>query len=171
MTFPEACAAKGWGSAQVEHFALGWDGRRIVIPVRDAKGEVVASLRYLHGAKPKLIASKGERHLFPAPESLRKDVPVWVVEGEPDAISAHALGLQAVAVPGSQAWRDEWAARFAGWCKVVVCFDADEPGRSAAPGVARSLSPHAADVRLLDLAPERWDGYDMADYLLEAQAA
>lgn len=54
---------------------------------------------------------------------------VYVVEGEPDRVTATQLGLPAVAVPGAKAWRLDWAQRLAaGRSRVVVIADCDTPG-------------------------------------------
>ena len=59
-----------------------------------------------------MIAAKGHRRsLFPAPETLAGEGPLFLVEGEPDAISAAELGIDAVAVPGVQGWRCEYVTQ------------------------------------------------------------
>jgi hypothetical protein len=113
------------------------------------------------------------RELFPPPEAIAEgeleDV-LWLVEGEPDAVRMWSLGLAAVAVPGAQNWRDTWAPRFAGrGCRVVVCFDCDEAGRANAPRASRALLAAGVDARVLDLSPNRDDGYDLSDFLSEAR--
>jgi archaellum biogenesis ATPase FlaH/biotin operon repressor len=107
--------------------------------------------------------------LWPDPATVEGNV-LLVVEGEPDAVTGATLGLPAVAVPGAGKWRPEWAARLAqGRERVVVIPDADEPGRTAAQRVAAAVAEHCCDVRVLDLAPERDDGYDLSDYASLAQ--
>jgi DNA primase len=76
------------------------------------------------------------------------------VEGEPDAITGHELGLTAFGTPGTNGWRTSWAQRFRGRV-CVVCFDCDGPGRTAAQKVAGSLIEEAREVRVVDLDPER----------------
>ena len=47
-------------------------------------------------------------------------------------------------------------------------MDADPPGREAAVRIAGDLERHdAADVRIIELAPARDDGYDLSDWLRE----
>ncbi len=55
--------------------------------------DVVRSVRALRGQP---------RELFPAPEIVPVDDVLVLVEGEPDAVTATALGLRAVGVPGNQ---------------------------------------------------------------------
>jgi DNA primase len=87
------------------------------------------------------------------------------VEGEPDAVTGHELGLTAFGTPGTNGWRTSWAQRFRGRV-CVVCFDCDQPGRTAARKVAGSLIEEAREVRVVDLAPERDDGFDLSDFVL-----
>ncbi|HEV2771638.1 MAG TPA: DUF3631 domain-containing protein [Thermoleophilaceae bacterium] len=165
---------RGWTADAVRALGLGLDGARVVFPVRDADGALVNLLRHLPDPKgrnggPKLLAESGcRRDLFPAPETLEGD-ETWLVEGEPDAVAAHSLGLAAVAVPGANGWRPEWAERFAGR-RVVVLLDCDHGSREAAGQFARDLLEHAAEVCVLDLDPTRDDGHDLGDELREAAA-
>lgn len=98
---------RGWSRRTLEHFGLGFDGQRIVIPIRDAEGRVATMLRYKPGRRAtgetKMLAPAGHaRELFPAPETVEGET-LWLVEGEPDAIAAHELGVPAVAIPGATA--------------------------------------------------------------------
>ena len=159
---------RGWTQPTLERLDIGFDGQRIVLPVFDDQGHLVNVLRYLPGKRAegvrKLLAARGRpRDLFPSPEQYDK-AEMWLVEGEPDAIAAHELGLVGFAVPGSNGWRTTWAQRFRGRT-VVVCFDCDKPGRDAALKVANSLVEEAREVRVVDLAPERDDGYDLSDFV------
>ena len=75
---------------------------------------------------------------------------VYVTEGESDAIALIAAGIEAdanavaVASPGTSFSR-EWAELFQGK-RVVLCFDTDEPGRTATTTVAAILKGHAAEI-------------------------
>jgi hypothetical protein len=48
---------------------------------------------------------------------------------------------------------------------VTVVMDCDRPGRKAAARIAEDLSRSCAHPRIVDLAPERDDGYDLSDWL------
>jgi Protein of unknown function (DUF3631)/Toprim-like len=167
---------RGWTPEALERLGVGTDGERVTLPYRDADGELVGLGRYQpdpdqRDGDPKLKADPGSRReLFPAPESVETDGWLWLVEGEPDCIRAHSLGLAAVAVPGVGSWRSEYAQRFAGR-RVVVCFDCDEAGRKAAQRIAAELAPVAEDVRILDLDPARDDGFDLSDFATSAKTA
>ena len=129
-----------WSRATLLELGCGWDRGRVIIPIRDADGELRGVLRYApsHDRAPKVLAARGTRlGLIPHPctESSR-----WVVlvEGPPDMISARSRGLPAVAVPGDDAWEAEWARLFAGR-HVSVVFDCDRAGREAAARIAADL--------------------------------
>jgi Toprim-like len=161
---------RGWSGQAIEELELGLEGSRIVFPIRDAHGLLVGVARYApgpgRGDAPKMLADQGsKRELFPAPETVSEGEGfLFLVEGEPDAVAAHSLGLAAVALPGAAGWQREWRKRFAER-KVVLVFDADEAGRKAARQVAGDLAPVAAEVRVLELEASRSDGYDLSDFL------
>lgn len=160
---------RGWSSGTLAALGVGFDGQRIVLPIRDQEGTLVNALRYkpasLKPNEPKMLSLRGRpRDLFPPPEN--HDGDVWLVEGEPDAITGITLGLPVSGVPGSNGWRGEWSTRFKDR-RVVVCFDCDGPGRNAAGKVALALAPVAKDVRVLDLDGDRMDGFDLTAFVLE----
>lgn len=155
---------KGWTASALTRCSLGWDGERVIFPIRDHKLNRAGVVRYLPGGDPKSRALPGsKRLLFPAPEVVGRRRPLFVVEGEPDAVSVWSCGHQAVAVPGTGSWRQDWAMRFLGR-QVIVLADCDSQGRELAERVARDI-PKA---KMVDLEPGRSDGYDVGDMLLEA---
>jgi hypothetical protein len=170
---------RGWTPEAIERLGVGFDGERVTFPVRAETGEFVGHVRYqpnperLNG-RPKMLADPGTtRELFPPPEDVADDEAaglVFLVEGEPDALRLWSLGLVAIAVPGAQNWSPNWAPRFSGrhW-RVVVVFDCDQAGRSNALRAARDLTAAGIDARILDIAVERDDGYDLTDLLASAR--
>jgi DNA primase len=169
---------RGWPAATLTDVTLGigYDARaqRITFPHYANGGELlVGHRRYLPGGKPKMLGEKGlPLDLYPPPETLANADELWILEGEPDVVSAHALGLwPACGVPGASAWNAGWVRRFRPYRKAVVCFDCDEPGRRAAERVGSDLAAAGIEVEIKDLAPGRTDGYDLGDLLLEAVAA
>jgi hypothetical protein len=162
-------ARKGWSEATLSKLGVAWDpGRkRFAIPVRNGEGRLVGMVRYQPGGDPKMRADSGtERTLFPAPESLEGD-EVWIVEGEPDALSAHEMDLPAVGIPGVESWKPEWAQRFTRFSRAIVCGDCDQKGRDMARRVAADLAVAGIEACVLDIAPEREDHYDIGDLLVE----
>ena len=102
---------------------------------------------------------------------------VLVVEGEKDADALHDRGFCATTNAGgcSWTWSPEFVEHFRGAKCVVVIPDCDEgdptngtrKGREAARDRATLLRTVVDDVRIMDLAPERHDGYDVSDFFAE----
>ncbi len=159
---------RGWKGAAVRQLQLGLDRDHITIPVRHHGGELVALLRYRPNSEPgqdKIRAVAGSRRaLFPHPADERSR-HLFLVEGEPDAIAARSHGLPAIAVPGVEGWRAQWAPLFTGRA-VTVVLDADRQGRACARQIADDLAMHATAIEVVDLAPDRADGYDLTDWLM-----
>jgi hypothetical protein len=163
--FDEPATGKGWTSDTLRRAGATANGNGRV---------TLGTVDYLPGAsngqRKTLAAAGSRRDLWPDPADVDGDV-VHVVEGEPDRVSAVQLGLPAVAVPGTGKWDPEWARRLAaGRRRVVVITDSDKKGREAAQKWAAAVADRCPDVRILDLAPERDDGYDLSDYAAEAQS-
>jgi CHC2 zinc finger/Toprim-like len=77
---------------------------------------------------------------------------VFLTEGETDAISLLDCGLEkepgigVIAVPGSKAFKQQWAEYFTGK-HVVICFDDDAAGVQGARRILQMLTPVVATVR------------------------
>lgn len=169
---------RGWTEPTIERLELSFDAAsgRVGFPIRDQTLDELGTLYYLpdpdgRNGRRKLEQPSGvPRQLFPPPESLPQElVQVLLLEGEPDVVAAQSGGFAAVGVPGTAGWKDEYAARFAGrrWT-VYVVFDCDGPGRAAAVRAAEALVRVGVDARVVDLDPNRDDGYDLTDYLIDA---
>ncbi len=159
-----------WSEQAIESLQVGLDRGRIIFPVRDQHDRLTEIVRYAppwsRADAPKVLTAPGSRHgLFPAPERL-PDGAVFLLEGQPDALTAASRGYIATAITGVHGWREDWAPRFAGRL-VMVCLDCDVEGRHAARRVFEDLRGAGVDAVALDLAPERDDGYDLTDFLLE----
>lgn len=128
-----------------------WAGECLVLPFYDADAEIV-SLRFrriFDDASPKVLGLRstptGLHRLqlpFGAPEHVQLaqhgDVPLYVVEGELDALSLWCIGRRAVAAPGANNWPDNWCKSWTDVPAVVVLADGDEAGTRLARGVAHS---------------------------------
>jgi Toprim-like len=161
--FDERATGKNWNRSTLRKVGARANGDGRV---------TLGSVRYMPGASNgqiKALAVKGStRDLWPDPATITGPV-IYVVEGEPDAVTAAHIGLPAVGVPGAAKWRPEWGERIAaGRARVVVITDADEPGRNAAQKWAAAIAEHCQDVRVLDLGPGRSDGYDLGDFATDA---
>lgn len=165
------CELRGWTPEALTKLGVGYDPSvgRVVFPSRDAHGVLVGFSRYQpnkekRGNQPKNIA-EGPRELFPPPEELPTPF-VWLVEGEPDVVAMTSLGYPTVGIPGVAKFPDHWVQRFAKFDCVKILFDCDEQGREAAHARSAQLAD-VAEVQVLDIDPERTDGYDVNDLLLD----
>ena len=102
-------------------------------------------------AKPRFVWLVGKATAPWRAEWIRPEVQtVYLTEGESDCLALIAAGLEAdgtavcVASPGTS-FSPAWAELFTGK-RVVLCFDSDPPGQSAAAKVAGMLAGHAASV-------------------------
>lgn len=160
---------KLWTAPTLKRLGVGMDAAsRYVFTITNEAGEYAGAVRYADdGRDPKVRADAGTtRDLWPRPE----DVPgafVVVVEGEPDAVSLAELGFPVVALPGAGKWSDEWPERIAhGRDGVYFVTDCDKTGRARMTRAAELAAP-IADAFVIDMAPERDDGYDMGDVLVD----
>ena len=168
-------ALRGWSPEALRSLSIGYEGQRVTLPVRDGAGTVVGVLKYQpdparRADAPKMLTSKGTpREMFPRPEDVPGAV-LYLAEGEPDAVTLRSLGLAGVGLPGAGKRDPSWWPRLGRQRdRVVIIADSDDRGRQLAADAARAISPHCHDVRVVDLAPERSDGYDLTALLLEAR--
>ena len=164
---------RAWSMSTVRAFELGIDGNRITIPVRNERRQLVGLLRYRpwdsRRGGPKMLAAPGSRRqLLPHP-STEPARQLLLVEGEPDMLAARSHGLPAIALPGVESWKPDWAASFENR-RVDIVMDADRAGRATADQIARDLAL-IAEARIIEIAPRRADGYDLTDWLVEQYRA
>lgn len=134
----------------------------------------VGQVRYLAGADDgeiKILADRGsKRGLVPDPSTVAGP-ELWVVEGEGDLLSAATIELPAVSLPGAIKPRGEWAAQIAARReRVVLICDSDRTGREAADSWAGAIAEHCADVRVVDLHPDRDNKGDLSTFLADAHS-
>jgi hypothetical protein len=157
---------RAWRYDTMRELQLGFHRGRITIPIRGGRGQLRGLLRYRRGGDPKMLAVEGTRlGLIPHP-ARQFSRSVLLVEGPPDMIAARSHGLPAIAIPGDHSWRAEWARLLAAR-QVTVVMDADGPGRDLAERIAADLRDVVDELLAVDLAPDRTDGYDLTDWLLE----
>ena len=159
---------RAWGTRVIHELEIGFDGARITIPIRDPHNNLRGVLRYdpFGHRDPKMLAAAGTRlGLIPHP-ARETSGRIILVEGPPDMVAARSSGLPAIAIPGTTAWRPSWAQLLTGR-HVTVVMDCDAPGRRAADEIAKSLQAATIPTDVIDLWPDRDDGYDLTDRILE----
>ena len=134
---------------------------RIIFPIIDTIGNVVAfGGRVMDDSKPKYLntsdtpAFKKSKHLF-ALNFARAHCSEQMIlcEGYMDVISLHAAGFEnAVATLGTAITSDQ-ARIFAKYTKkVIITYDSDNAGQTAADKAMRLLAEVGVDVRILRLS-------------------
>jgi hypothetical protein len=170
----ELLRSRGWDRETLAELKVGFHSGRITIPIRNPEGELINLLRHLAIRKPgtpgndrKSIALTGHpRALLFGPNALESDGLLFLLEGEADTITAAALGLSAVGIPGANGWRKSFAEQLANR-RIVIVPDCDEPGRGLAERASSDLIAAGCSVRVLDLGsqgPAPFEGFDLADY-------
>lgn len=159
------------------HLELGYIDGKYLIPVRNLDGKLTDIRQYQLGQKSKSTAGCAVG-LFGAQflaESARKEEPVYVCEGEWDAIAFEWLRLKAgkpgivVGVPGANTFKPEWAA----WLRdrdVFALYDNDDAGRAGHRKLCQNV-----DRVVRSLHVHRWpegsgEGRDVRDLVAEALA-
>lgn len=151
----------------LQQFKIGWNGKRIIIPVYDVDDQLVNVRQYLMNARDdqqKMInwRGHGKARLFAA-KILPKVERVILCEGEWDAIITMQHGFPAVCgTGGAKTFSPEWAKAFAGK-KVYIIYDCDDDGRAGAAKAAQYIHPVAAEVFVISLPLDK-KGADLSDY-------
>ncbi len=94
-----------------------------------------------------------------------------VCEGPLDALVVCSKDHGAVAAPSASTWREDFAVAIEKLApaRVSVVGDCDQAGRAFAQRAARSLAEKGLAVEIIDLDPDRDDGYDVGDHLREGR--
>lgn len=153
---------------------------RLIFPVIDRSGQLVNLRKY-----SKEAANQGKKVTneqgFGSPARLMGihliddmgDKPVLIVAGEKDwAVARNALGDKYVVLTStggeSSKWNPEWTEILKGR-DVVICYDADEPGRKGEERVGRALQGAAKTTKAVEWPADFCEKYpkgDFADYAL-----
>ena len=132
-----------------------WDGTAWAKGKPKLNGKVAPKIPYLL------------QRLIAAPLSAM----TYFVEGEQNVDDLAKLGF--VATTASEGASAKWDPALTPYCKdrhVVILPDADKPGRAHALKVAGAINDVAASLRILDLFPDRQDGSDVSDWLVDDTA-
>ncbi len=156
---------RGIPATMIEDKLLGWTGKRITIPIFDAKREVI-SFRYAKGPQdatdgPKMLSDLGaDVELYGWETLAKKPRRVVISEGEFDRLVLEAKGFPAVtSTGGASAFLEEWVPAFKDVESVYICFDRDAAGEAGARKV-KSLIPRAHIVTLPEEVGEKGDVTD-----------
>ncbi len=140
---------------------------RLVIPIRDIKGNVIAfGGRSLDGSHPKYVNSPESEvfkkrstlfGLFEAKDYIREKDEVIVVEGYFDLLSLWQEGIRNCVAPLGTALTEDHAHILSKLAKsVILLYDGDEAGRKGIKSVAPYLIQYGMQVKIA-LLPEGED--------------
>ena len=157
---------------------------RLIFPIHDLRGRIVGfGGRILPELEKKMVdLGRGVAKYLNSPETIlfqkRKNLYgadlarpsartlgwVAVVEGYTDVIAAHQVGLTNVVGTLGTALRDEHVTSLRRLAdRVVLVFDGDDAGQTAADRSLEFFLGHEVDLRVLTLP----DGLDPCDFLLQ----
>ena len=91
---------------------------------------------------------------------LEQSSTIYLTEGESDAITILDCGVEqephtaVLGIPGANAFKRGWAARFTGKT-VITCFDNDDPGIEMGKRIHPLLKPVAASLRMHTLKGDK----------------
>lgn len=165
----------------IEEWGLGFNGNRVMFPLRDPRGQVVAFTgRVLDDSKPKyknsqnsLIYQKAEMvyGLDKAAPEITKTGHVVITEGQFDVIRCWQEGVRnMICVSGSSLTKAMIAKLVKSYKvkRITLCFDGDLGGEKAAERAVAELQDSALrgelDLRILTL-PEGSDPADLAEMM------
>ena len=158
--------ARGITDEIIDRFRLGYDGKRITIPITNQQGEIAfikrASDPNAPDSEPKMLFPKGATtELFGWEHLNRPPRRLIVCEGEFDRLVLESHGFPAVTgTAGASSFRLSWAKALSKVPEVLTSFDRDKAGRAGAERVAR-LVRHA---KIINLPEEVGAGGDVTDY-------
>lgn len=165
--------ARGIDNELIKYYKLGFDGKRITIPIRNERGDFVNVRKYLPGApgpdKMKNMRGRGSARLFP--EEQMKYETVMLCGGEMKAILAarelnkHNCGA-VCATQGERVLPPELLKRFTNKT-AIVCFDVDGAGIKASDDNCRAFKTIAAEIFnvVLPLDLNKYPKGDINDYI------
>ena len=149
------------GKSQKTGRAYDYYRNRVIFPIIDTTGNIIAfGGRVMDDSKPKYLntsdtpAFKKSKHLFALNFAKNHSSEQMILcEGYMDVIALHAAGFEnAVATLGT-AITSEQARVFAKYTKkVIITYDSDSAGQTAADKAMRLLGEVGLDVRVLKLS-------------------
>lgn len=167
--FPEKVAQwfslRGIPQDTLKRFNIWWNGREIVIPIKDEKGKTLFN-KYRRSPEstegPKYRNETGSHVTIFNPNALDSKT-VILCEGEADVLRLETLGYPAISsTGGSQSFKKDWV-HLLNNKELYICYDADDAGIKGAIKTAWLLFNNIP-VKLIAF-PEYFSGKDITDYL------
>lgn len=153
----------------IDRQLLGWNGKRITIPVFGRSGGDVLGFRYAKSSddvsrSPEITSDAGGKPELYGWETLaRMPHRVVICEGELDRLVLEARGFPAVtSTAGPDTFLEEWAQFFAPIRHVFVCFNRTVASDAAAKKVQLVL----AQARIAKLPADAGEGGTVTDFFV-----
>lgn len=163
---------RGITKSIIKERKLGFDKKRIIIPIFDEYGNCVNLRKYLPGApsaqKMKGVARCNQARLYPIDQL--KYSTIVLCGGEMKAlIAAHYLNQHDIGAITATAGEGNWKSELTPYLKdkkVYVCFDIDEGGRKGAERICQLLYNTVSSIHAvrLPLDEEDYPNGDLNDY-------
>lgn len=137
----------------LEKYKIAEDGDFIVFPfLRDGELIMAKVREAVDGAKPKPTEAGCEKILFGWQAIDPNSRDLVITEGEIDALSAAAYGLNAVSVPfgggdgNKQDWIESEYDSLLAYENIYLCMDMDEAGEKAVGEISKRLGRHRCRI-------------------------
>jgi DNA primase len=160
---------RGIPATVIDRQLLGWDGKRITIPVFSRTQGEVLGFRYANppalflGAPEMESDGKLGPELYGWETLARQPHRVVICEGELDRLVLEARGFPAVtSTAGAGTFLKEWAQYFADIRHVFICFNRSAVSDAAAKKV-QAILPQA---RIAKLPADTGDGGTVTDFFV-----
>jgi DNA primase len=160
--------ARGIPDPMIDRHLLGWNGKRITIPITDRQGQTtffkLAKDPEDSSDNPKMLTTPGAHcELYGWERVLARPERIIICEGEFDRLVLEAQGYAAVtSTGGASSFLSAWADALREIPSIFICYDNDIPGQDGAVRIAEFL-PHA---RLVHLPFDVGVGGDVTDYFV-----
>lgn len=175
----------------IKKYKLGWDGERVVIPIKDRTGNWTDARRYSARGEPKILpwktfdneewASKlgvelEEQNNGKRPKNFGDASPslypidqlehsqLVMAEGEMDGLVLISQGVKGITnTGGAGAWKDDWNYFFKDK-KIIFALDNDDTGYKATRQRAQSIKG-ASSLKMVEWPDDFPDKHDVTDWL------
>lgn len=151
---------RGINEETLRKFGIWWNGKEIVIPIKDEKGKTIFNK---YRRDPSSIEGPKYRNETGSHAAIFNYNPeaktIIITESELDAVLLSSLGYNACSsTNGASSFPKEWVALFENKT-VYICYDTDKAGVKGAVKIA-SMFP----CKMISF-PEYWQGKDVTEYL------
>lgn len=167
--FPQKVAQwfsiRGITQETLKSFNVWWNGKEIVIPIKDEKGKTLFN-KYRRDPEsttgPKYKYDSGSKISLYNPTALEHEM-IIICEGELDAIRLESLGYHAISsTGGASSFQKDWISLFDNK-QVYICFDTDSAGIKGAIKLYTSAGENS-HFHLVQF-PAYFPGKDVTDFL------